>query len=69
MNENSKAMDQLMVFPNGGSVIHDDIVDALAYVGMCCQAVGVFMTCVGETHEDNRGVGMNAYDGDWPDDD
>jgi predicted phage terminase large subunit-like protein len=55
MNENSKAMDQLMVFPNGGSVIHDDIVDALAYVGLCCQVLPIY--CGNSFTEDGEVAG------------
>lgn len=39
MNPDAKAIQQLCEFPMGA---HDDIVDALAYVGLCCQFLPVY---------------------------
>lgn len=39
MNPDAKAITQLCEFPAGA---HDDIVDALAYVGICCQILPVY---------------------------
>jgi predicted phage terminase large subunit-like protein len=45
MNPDAKAMTQLCEFPAGA---HDDIVDALAYVGLCCQIIPIYIGDAGE---------------------